>query len=119
MAGFLIRILFMSYIVAGSGAYADEARLLDREWMKRASPVEVEELLERGAALDARDKSGVTPLHFAAQQNMNPEATSLLLELGADPSVRDGNGKLPADLAERNEAIKESDLYWRLHEGRF
>ena len=71
-----------SCIVAGSGAYADEARLLDREWMKRASPVGVEALLGRGASLDARGGIGQTPLHVAARSSENPEIMALLLERG-------------------------------------
>ena len=53
--------LFKSWIVAGGCTYADEPRLLDQEWMKRASPIEAEAPLGRGAALDARDKDGPTP----------------------------------------------------------
>lgn len=44
-------------------------------------------LIEAGACVDAQAHSGATPLCFAAQEDA-PNATRLLLEANADPSIR-------------------------------
>ncbi len=76
-------------------------------------------LLERGADLTARSSDGMTPLHLAARWNKTPEVSALLLERGADPTARDSAGKLPVDYADKNAALKGTDIYWRLHDARF
>ena len=38
---------------------------------------------------------------------------------GADPSVRDDDGKTPFDYAKDNAALRGTAVYWRLNEGRF
>ena len=43
--------------------------------------------------LDIRDKSGATPLHYAASEQNG--AVTLLLEAGADVNVRDDHGETP------------------------
>jgi ankyrin repeat protein len=53
-----------------------------------------------GKAITARDSSGNTILHYAAR-NGNRDMVSLLLELGADRSVRNTAGESAADIAER------------------
>ena len=45
------------------------------------------------------------PLHFTAELGL-PACTQALLELGADPTIRKGNGKTPADLAKDALALK-------------
>ena len=42
-----------------------------------------------------------------------------LLDRGADPSLGDAEERFPADLAEDNDAIRGTDVYWRLDDGRF
>jgi hypothetical protein len=61
----------------------------------------VELLLARGGdalELDARDQLGFTALHLAAQGG-RAEAIRLLLQAGADPSIRNNNGRTPLDVA--------------------
>ena len=60
-----------------------------------------------------------TPSHMAARWNENPAVAALLLDRGADPSLRCAEGLLPADHAEGNDAIRGSDAYRRLNGGRF
>lgn len=47
----------------------------------------VERLIAAGAEVDARSRSGATPLCFAAQED-SPSAARLLMDAGADPSLR-------------------------------
>ncbi|MDR1586586.1 MAG: ankyrin repeat domain-containing protein [Treponema sp.] len=53
-----------------------------------------------GKGVNAKDASGNTVLHYAARRG-NPEAISLLLELGANKSIRNIAAESPADIARR------------------
>ena len=59
-------------------------------------------LLDHGADLAARNSFGITALHYAAQ-NARKEAVLLLLERGADPNLRAGNGLLPFEICKDDE----------------
>lgn len=77
-----------------------------------STPETVEVLLENGAnPNDARAYDRLTPLHRAVYYNReNPSAAAivqLLLDYGADPSLRTASGKLPMDLVEENDPIRE------------
>jgi len=54
-------------------------------------------LLERGARIDDKDNRGRTALMIAAELNHEP-AVDLLLSRGADPLLRDQQGKSASDL---------------------
>ena len=58
----------------------------------------VQLLLERGAAIDARSPTGMTPLMMAARYGA-PDSASLLFQRGADAQLRNEAGLTPADLA--------------------
>ena len=61
----------------------------------------VELLLERGAEVDARDKNGETPLHWAVRTGPPaPQLVQLLLRSGADINARDYSGNSPLLLRE-------------------
>ena len=62
---------------------------------------------------------GFSPLHHAAQRTDNPAVIVVLLEAGADASARDSEGKTAWDYAQGNEALRGTDAWWRLREGRF
>jgi hypothetical protein len=47
---------------------------------------------------------GQTPLHYAAKFGVY-YAVKMLLKAGADPSLRDNNGKTPADVARKQLAL--------------
>jgi ankyrin repeat protein len=53
-----------------------------------------------GKGIHAKDSSGNTILHYAARKG-NPEIISLLLELGANKSVKNIAAESPADIARR------------------
>ena len=63
-------------------------KLIDKEFMKRATPEVVKKLLAEGADVNERDKKyGATPLLFAVLFNKNPKVIRVLIEAGADTSA--------------------------------
>jgi len=56
-------------------------------------------LLDQGAALDARDELGRTPLMLAVMQRKT-EVVRLLLDRGADPNIADSAGRTPLQAGE-------------------
>jgi hypothetical protein len=66
-------------------------------------------LAEAGCAIDAVDRHGKTCLHMAVANGGQPWAIRALLELGADPSIKDARGWTPASMLKAsNEPIEES-----------
>lgn len=59
------------------------------------SAIAVRELLKRGARLDAVDKAGWTPLHFATYFSDATEVMGLLLDAGAAVDARNDRGITP------------------------
>ena len=81
------------------------------------SPAAVAVLLEHGAAVNQSCKrSGSTPLHRAVTSSGAPSTAGkageaqqiieILLRYGADPAIRNKNGKTPADYARSDELLK-------------
>ena len=60
-----------------------------RNYFQFATVGDIENCLHTGADPNARDRNGSTPLHNAAQSNLNPAVIEALLEAGADPNARD------------------------------
>ncbi|HZM04774.1 MAG TPA: ankyrin repeat domain-containing protein [Candidatus Saccharimonadales bacterium] len=58
----------------------------------------VEFLLKHGANPNLPDQRGDTPLHWAAQEPAAEQVFRLLMDVKADPNVRDLEGKTPLDL---------------------
>jgi tankyrase len=61
-------------------------------------------LIRAGANLNAQSKKGYTPLINCAE----PEVARVLLAHGADPSIRDADGKTALELA-RQYGMKEKE----------
>ncbi len=57
-----------------------------------------------GANPNVRDSSGDAPLHDAIRSN-NPAAVASLLQMGADPLMKDHYGNKPQNLAKDNPEI--------------
>lgn len=74
----------------------------------------VEALVLGGADLKLTDASGQTVLHAAAWSS--PVAFPLLISLGADPNVRDANGKTPLDYATESGSLEGLPEVRRLRE---
>ena len=66
-------------------------------------------LLREGARINARDCTGRTALHWAAAEMWaDGRGLELLLDCGADASLRDSEGKSAADLAGEHGALDDS-----------
>jgi hypothetical protein len=65
----------------------------------------VEDLLRRGADVDARDESGYTALMYAAN-GAQEEVVPLLLAAGADPSATDHDGTAPLMFAAQHGSLR-------------
>jgi cytohesin len=59
-------------------------------------------LLASGADVNARDQRQQTPLHWAAHEG-NKDAAELLVQNGADRSLRDCDGKAPVDYTDNDD----------------
>ena len=71
-------------------------------------PIDIaKSLIERGANVNAQSTKGVTALMIAATHN-NPPMIGLLIESGADASLKDDQGQTATDVAERNGNIESA-----------
>jgi murein DD-endopeptidase MepM/ murein hydrolase activator NlpD len=73
-------------------------------------------LLTAGADVDWAAADGTTALHLALRHAPDPRAPLLLLNAGADPTVRDASGQGVVEHANANGAVRNSGLYPRLRE---
>ena len=58
-----------------------------------------EPLVCRSARIDARDRSGRTALHYAAEYSEDPELIKALIARGASRTRCDRQGRTPAEIA--------------------
>ena len=80
---------------------AVEHYLEDKDRQETALVIRI--LIHLGADINAADMKGDTALAIAAAHNQ-PELIRLLIELGADPARRMGNGRTPLDYAREAKA---------------
>jgi ankyrin repeat protein len=65
-----------------------------------------EDLIKRGAAVNAIDFKGNTPLHWGARTG-NSAYAKTLLRLGADACVRNQKGERPSDVVKTDETLRQ------------
>ena len=71
-----------------------------QEFFSQATVQDVEKCVQGGADLEARSEGGITPLHFAAAGNTNPDVITRLVELGADSKARTADGVTVGDIVD-------------------
>ncbi len=57
--------------------------------IKTGTPQSIQDAIDKGADVNAKDKSDVTPLMLVAKSNPNPDVITTLLKAGADIEARD------------------------------
>ena len=112
-------LILITLIEAGGVRGEDGAMPLHWAAAFNSNPSMITALIKAGADSGARGEDGMTPLHYAAMLNANPSVIKALIEAGADPAARDENGFTPFDYAKDNDALKGTEAYWLLNEGRF
>ena len=75
---------------------------------------EIQEAINSGANLRAKDTEDNTALMIAAEQN-TPEVVAALLDAGADISVRNSQGSTAYDIAAMNDKLSGSSVIGRLN----
>ena len=90
---------------------ADVSMLLDPLWIRSATPAQIEDLLMRGADVNAMSGTfGRSALHFAAGWSPDPAVVSLLLDYGAELEAMEQQGQTALHVAVRrnpNRAVAE------------
>ena len=118
LRGWLASILFACALALPAlPVHADATDALF-EAAESGTASEVKAALAAGADPGARDEDGWTPLHRTAVRN-NPSVIKALIEGGEDPGARDYDGFTPFDYAQENEALRGTDAYRMLNDGRF
>src|SRR6185312_2736626 len=87
---FILVAAFLFIPVAYADEAADNALLEAAHWGKKA---QVEELLSKGANINAKDSYGGTVLHSLTYSNI--ETVKLLIAKGANVMARDPTGRTP------------------------
>jgi ankyrin repeat protein len=64
----------------------------------------IQNLVERGAEINAKDTFGNTPLHFAVERGGAKFILDYLLSKGADPNIKNNSGKTPIEIG--SQAVK-------------
>jgi len=81
--------------------YAADGYITGPAWDEKRQLKTIGRLLAAGAAIDAQDNNGATPLHRAVRTRC-AAAVRLLLESGADPTLKNKPGSTPFHLAVQN-----------------
>ncbi len=81
------------------------------------NPKVIEVLIKDGADVNVRLKDdGRTALMLAIMNNKNSEIIEVLLKHGADVKARDEDGSTALDYMKENEALKGTEIYWKLND---
>lgn len=66
-----------------------------------------------------QNSAGMSVLMRTAEFCVNPDMITLLLDTGADPKLKDKDGKTVLDYAMKNEKLKDTEVFWRLVDASF
>ncbi len=91
----------MNHRRSGPLHYAADGYIDGPEWDAKRQVNTIRCLLDAGAAINAQDKNGATPLHRAVRTRC-AAAVSCLLQAGSDPIIRNKTGSTPFHLAVQN-----------------
>jgi len=53
---------------------------------------------------------------YAVGYNTNPKVIEVLINAGEDPTAIDDNGNTVWDYIQKNEKLKDTPVYWKLHD---
>ena len=86
--------------------------------MRKSDPKVIKALIKAGADVNAKEKErGDTPLMIAITNfSPNPDEILTLLELGADPKIKNDSGKMAIDLAKGNMKLWNTEALRKLEE---
>jgi len=93
--------LLLAVALAVSLSSSAAAKMSDWDFVgfcKDASPAEVQAALDEGANVKAIGIRGYTPLHLAAEYNLNSDVIALLLQAGAEVHARSDDDSTPLHL---------------------
>ena len=76
----------------------------------------LQELMDAGVGVDARDNRGWTALMRSAARGSDSDVVEALIGLGADISLQDDAGHTALDLMRDNPSLGGTHVYWRLQE---
>ena len=68
-------------------------------WWRHLNPDRLDSFIKAGVDVNISNRSGDTPLHWAAAQNTDVDVLTMLIEAGADVNTRDRFGWLPLHTA--------------------
>ena len=84
-----------------------------------SNPEVLATLIKARAEVNATNSDGMSPLMWAAKTNSNPEVLATLIKAGAEVNATNSDGKKAIDYAKENDALKDTDVYWQLHDASF
>lgn len=85
--------MYLSLRTQNVDAEDDEGNNIFNMYLKKEDKLRCMQLLMRNADINHVNKVGLTPLHVAIENNLSKGMVKFLLQAGADPKIKDINGK--------------------------